>query len=102
MIGRVAMPISLQIQCVMKSDGPFPHERIKKIGGVRCDGKRWRRTQTQAVRDIETATFVYWVDVPGKGKVDVILAESRTGKRYIKTTVDEEHPNVLLALPESL
>jgi len=94
------MPISLQIQWSSKSARQDAHKRILKIGGVRCDGARWKRTQAQAIKDIQRDIYAYWVRVPGAGKVDVILAESRSGNQYIKTAADGEDPTNLLALPE--
>ncbi len=94
------MATNVQIQCINKSDRPNPHERIVNIGGVRSDGVRWKRAQQQAISDIKAGTYAYWVQVPGSDSVWVIVAVSRFGNEYIKTTADGEHPNNLLALPE--
>ncbi len=91
--------MSVQISCINKSDRPNPHERIINIGGVNPDGGRSKRSQQQAVEDIENGTYQYYVSVAGR-TVDVIVAKSQWGNNYIKTTADGEHPNNLLSLPE--
>ena len=93
------MPQDIQIRCINKSDRSNPHERIISIGGVNADGARWKRSQQQAIIDIETGVYRYFVNAGGH-TVWVIVAVSQWGHKYIKTTVDGEHPNNLLALPE--
>lgn len=41
----------------------------------------------------------FYVSVNGSS-VWVVIAVSRYGNKYIKTTADGEHPNNLLSLPE--
>jgi Protein of unknown function (DUF3892) len=91
--------MSVQIRCINKSDRPNPHERIINIGGVNPDGARWKRSQQQAILDIESGTYDYYVSVAGR-TVAVVVAKSQWGHKYIKTTADGEHPNNLLSLPE--
>lgn len=89
----------MQIHCINKSDRMNPHERIVSIGGTRSDGVRWKRSQQQAVIDIESNTYKYYVSVRGDS-VWVVVAESRFGNKYIKTEADGDQPNNLLSLPE--
>lgn len=89
----------VQIQCINKSDRPNAHERILFIGGMNPDGARWKRSQEQAIQDVESGTYNYYVSVQGK-VVNVIVATSQYGYKYIKTVSDGEHPNNLLSLPE--
>lgn len=91
--------MSVQIKCINKSDRPNPHERIVNIGGVNPDGARWKRSQQQAIIDIESRTYDYCVSVGGQ-TVSVIVATSQWGHKYIKTAADGEYPNNLLSLPE--
>ncbi|MFA5252271.1 MAG: DUF3892 domain-containing protein [Phycisphaerae bacterium] len=88
-----------RIQCINKSDRYNPHERIINIGGVNADGKRWKITETEAIRGIEDGKWLFFVNVNNK-EVDVIIAVSQWGHKYLKTKADGEHPNNLLSLPE--
>lgn len=93
------MATDIQITCIKKLDRDNPHERITHIGGLRNDGKRWKRTQEQAIEDINSGTYKYWVHVNNKS-VWVEVATSRFGNEYIKTEADGEDQNNLLSLPE--
>ncbi len=93
------MAIRAEIKCINKSDRPNPHERILRIGGTNPDGKAWRLDQTDAVVGIENGQYSFYVTRGGR-PVEVIVATSQYGNKYIKTTADGEHPNNLLSLPE--
>lgn len=93
------MAQQVQIQCINKSDRPNPHERILSVGGLNQDRTRWKLTQQQAIAGIEDGRWQFYVSVNGH-TVWVIVAVSRYGNKYLKTTADGEHPNNLLSLPE--
>ena len=89
------MATQLEVKCINKTDRYNAHERIKAIGG----GGSWKHTQEQAIKWIEDGSFSYYVNKGGH-IVDVIIATSQYGHKYIKTTADGEQPNNLLSLPE--
>ena len=93
------MPARHEIRCVNKTDRYDPHERIKNVGGVNADGTRWRITQQEAVGGIESGKWSFYVTRNGR-TVDVVVAVSRFGNKYIKTEADGDQPNNLLSLPE--
>ena len=95
------MAQQVQIQCINKSDRTNPHERILHIGGVNTDGTRWRLSQQDAIAGVESGRWQFYVSVKGS-MVWVIVAVSRFGNKYLKTTADGEQPNNLLRLPEYL
>ena len=89
-----------EIKCINKSNRYNPHERITHIGGQNSDGTTWRVTQEEAIRGIESGKWSFFVkDTLGR-VVDVIVAISRFGNKYLKTVADGEQPNNLLSLYE--
>jgi glycine cleavage system H lipoate-binding protein len=63
------------------------------------EGGRWKLTQGDAIVGIESGKWAFWVETGGK-VVDVIVAVSATGHKYLKTRNDGEQPTNLLILPE--
>ncbi len=93
------MAARVEIRCVNKSDRFNPHERIINVGGVAGDNTRWKVPQQRAIELIESGMNTFYVNRDGNA-VDVIVAVSQYGHKYLKTTADGEQPNNLLSLPE--
>ena len=92
--------MALRIQCINKTDHDDAHDRIHSIGGTNADGGRWKLIQRQAIADIESGKYSFYVEQPAGHRVDVIVAVSRYGNKYLKTVADGEQPDNLLSLPE--
>lgn len=88
-----------EILCMNKSDRPNPHERILSVGGLRANGTRWKISQPRAIELVERGEFSFYVTRCGY-TVEVVVAMSPYGHKYVKTTADGEQPNNLLSLPE--
>lgn len=88
-----------EIKCINKSDRMNPHERIVAVGGVNADGSTWKLTQEQAISGVERGEWTFFVKVQNR-IVNVVVAVSRFGNKYLKTVADGDHPNNLLSLYE--
>ena len=88
------MATAHRVTCINKSDRKNPHERILNIGGA-----GWKLTEQEAIASIFNGTYTFYVDVRGL-RVGVVVAKSRSGSHYLKTTNDGDQPNNLLSLPE--
>lgn len=90
-----------QIDSIHKDDRYNPYERILYVcGGGRSllDVPRWSKSQQQVIAEIDSG-IAYWVSA-GLLRVDVEVARSPYGNKYIKTKADPHEPNNLLNLPE--
>ena len=91
-----------QIRCINKQDRYDPWDKITHVGGKNGNGTVWKITQQDAIRGIEDKKWAFYVERPQGDKVDVIVAVSRFGNKYLKTEADGDQPNNLLSLPECL
>ncbi len=73
--------------------------RLRGIGGVNPDGSRWRISEEAAVAGIEQGRWSFYVVQDGRD-IDVLVATSKYGGKYLKSAADGLHPDTLLALPD--
>jgi hypothetical protein len=88
-----------EIKCVNKNPRNDPHKRIENVGGINGDGTRWKLSEDEAIAAIEAGKYEFYVHQSGQ-MVEVVIAISRFGNKYLKTQSDGEQPNNLLSLPE--
>lgn len=91
--------LSIQVQCVNKTDRESPHERISHIGGFRSDKSKWTLSQADAITGIEAGRWAFYVARGGR-RVGVVVVIGRGGPKYLKTVGDGEQPEALLSLPD--
>jgi Protein of unknown function (DUF3892) len=88
-----------EVKCINKADRYNAHERIRAIGGQNSDGTNWKLTQEDAIQGNESGRWRFFVRAHGQF-VNVVVAVSRWGNKYLKTEADGEQPNNLLSLYE--
>lgn len=89
----------VQISCVNKTPRTDPHLRISYIGGTNADGSRWKMAEDDAIASVERGEYGFFVSRGGR-TVEVFVATSAYGNKYLKTVADGAQPDNLLALPE--
>jgi len=93
------MPSRHQIHCVGRSDRLNHDRRIRSIGGVNADGARWKISEETAIAGIESGQWSFHVSRAGH-EIEIVVALSKYGSKYLKTADDGLHPDSLLGLPE--
>ena len=71
---------------------------LRVLAGLN-DGKPWSLSQEEAIKRIESGKNKFWMDVGGIS-FWIVVSISPSGRKYIKSNVDKEHPETLLSLPE--
>lgn len=93
--------MAYQITCTHRDPRLDPYARITHVGSNvgGPGGGPWRMTAEEAIRAIEDGRLGFFVKQGGR-QVDVIVATSRSGSKYLRTVADDDEPNNLLSLPK--
>jgi uncharacterized protein DUF3892 len=89
-----------RVRCIKRADGDSPEERVARIGGTNSVGVNWRLTQAEAIFAIEARRWDFYVQGPTGRRLDLIVATTTSGSKYLKTSADDAEPSHLLALPD--
>jgi hypothetical protein len=92
------MHLGIRVECVVRRDHASARHRVQAIGGTSGDGQPWRLSEEAAIATIDNERATFYVEWPQGHRLDVVVAQG--GKRYLKTEVDGEVPDRLLALPD--
>ena len=90
------MAQTAQIKCINKNPREDLHHSITHVGGFGTS--QWKLTKEDAIGRIERGEWSFYTLVNGHRR-DVIVS-SRNGRKYLKTTADNDTPDNLLSLPE--
>ncbi len=93
----MAMASQIEVKCIVKTNRFDPYDRIDSIGGLNADGSRWKLSEIDAIAGIEQGKWVFYVNQQNR-RVNVIIALSERGHKYLKTESDGYVPNNLLSL----
>lgn len=88
-----------RVRCVVRTDNRRGYRRITNVGGIDADGTAWQLAVPEAIERIEQEGQRFFVESPSGQRAAVIVASTRTGRRYLKTVADGDAPNNLLSLP---
>jgi hypothetical protein len=94
-----SMRLGIRVECVVRRDHPSAHHRVQAIGGTSRDGAPWRLSEEAAMAAIEAERAIFYVEWPQGHRLDLVVGQG-LGKRYLKTEIDGEVPDRLLALPD--
>ena len=93
------MPGRYLIRCINRSDLLNHDRRIRSVGGVNPDGAHWKISVFEAIEAIESGRWSFYIR-EGDRDIEVVVAVSKYGSKYLKSSIDPLHPESLLALPE--
>ena len=93
------MATRVKIDCINKNDRQSKYERISHVGGPNANGTRWKLKLDDAIAGIEAGTYSFFTK-PSTHEVNVVVAKTAQGRKYLKTVADADTPDNLLSLME--
>jgi hypothetical protein len=84
----------VEINCINKDP-----RQDQRVGGPNPTGGRWIVSLSEAVAGVESGKWQFYVRRGGH-IVDVVVATSAHGHKYLRTVADRDTPDNLLSLPE--
>jgi hypothetical protein len=89
----------VRIHCVNKTDRKSGDDRIHHVGGVNADGSRWKLSEDEAIAALKDGRWTFWTTC-NERRVRVLIAKNGHSREFLKTEMDDDQPDSLLALPE--
>lgn len=74
-------------------------DHILAVGGVDTFGEPWRMSEAEAIAAIRTGTRHFFVEQPEGDPLEIVISSDGDGREFLKTRVDGDRPDTLLALP---
>ena len=88
-----------EITCVTRTSHADPALQITHVGGPNPKGRGWRLTLDEAIEGMLSGRWAFFV-MKGPQRLNLIVAVSHQGYRYIKSENDNSVPETLLKLPD--
>jgi hypothetical protein len=89
----------VRIHCVNKTDRMSEDDRVHRVGGINTDGSRWQLSEDEAIAAIKDGRWTFWTTC-NEGNVRVMIAKNGQSREFLRTEMDGDQPDGLLALPE--
>ena len=89
----------VRIHCINKTDRTSADDRIHHVGGINADGSRWKMSEDEAIAAIKDGRWTFWTTCNGRN-ARVVIAKHGQSREFLKTEMDADQPDTLLALPE--
>jgi hypothetical protein len=85
---------SNEVVWVERNERANPYERIRRLGG-----RHWTSSPKNMIENIESRGLKFYIK-RGERRIDVVVAISPAGYKYLKTAEDKDVPGKLLTLPD--
>jgi hypothetical protein len=113
----------LKIDCASKNAGLDPYTRVRRVGGPNLPGilppdasrimsalrnrgtaiaqkRRWNLSVDEAIEGVLAGKWTFFIELGVYDTVNIEVAKSPSGPLYLKSEIDQDTPDQILALPE--
>ena len=96
---KKATPPDVQVRCSDITDRTSADERIRSVGGVNSNGKRWKISVDEAIAHIENGKHSFFLEKHDGHRARILVATSASGRKYLKSEFDGVQPEEIASLP---
>ncbi len=88
-----------RIRYVATDESADPYHRVRYVGGVNADGSLWTLRAEEAIEGIVERLWTFYVVSPAGERAGVVVDAGPDDALYLRTELDGDEPETLLALP---